>query len=113
MWGASEEASYFLSSAGNVLEIADGLADIGDIGEGAGEAAEDLLKTDDLVAVHHAHQQILGPLGVHALGVQHRNAVVQLPQQLGRKLFRLLSDHLEFQRPLAAFTLPVAGVFSI
>ena len=61
-----------------MLEVAQSLVDAGDVGEGAGEAGEHLLEPDHLVAVHHADQQKPGRLGVHALRLDHGDAVVEM-----------------------------------
>ena len=86
----------------DVFEITQCLVDAGDVGKGVRELAQDLLEPDDLVAVHHADQQGPGGVGVHALGGQHRDAVVELLQEPGGKLRGVAGDHLEFQGALAA-----------
>ena len=91
-----------------MFEIAQGLIDGGDVGKGVGELGEDLLEPDDLMAVHHADQQGPGSLGVHALALEHRDAVVELLQEPPGEGFRLPGDHLEFQGRLAALENAVA-----
>ena len=64
------------------FEITEGLVDIGDIGKGVGEGAEDVLELDHLMTVHHADQEVVGGLGKHALRLDQGDPVAQLLQQL-------------------------------
>ena len=60
------------------------------------------MELHDLAAVDHADQKRLGSVGVHALGRQHGDAVMQVLKQPGRELVGVLRDHLEFQGDLEA-----------
>lgn len=91
-----------------MFEVSHGLVHLRHAGEGPRKLAEDLLKADDLVAIHHTNQQVPRLFRVHAPRRQHGDAVMQLLQQTAARASACLvttSNFSAFLPPLRMLSL--------